>query len=73
MSFDFWGTYTHIVTKKTIEITLGDARKVKINFSETQEGTQIIEEFEPENQNSEEMQQAGWQSILDNFKKHAES
>jgi uncharacterized protein YndB with AHSA1/START domain len=73
MSFDFWGTYTNIISEKTIEYTIGDGRKVQINFSETSEGTQIIEQFEPENQNPEEMQQAGWQSIVDNFKKHAES
>jgi hypothetical protein len=46
---------------------------VQINFFETPEGAQVIEQFEPENQNPEEMQQAGWQLILDNFKKHAQS
>lgn len=31
------------------------------------------ERFEPENENSEALQQAGWQAILDNFKQYAES
>jgi hypothetical protein len=30
------------------------------------------EQFEPENQNSIELQEAGWQSILDNFKNYVE-
>ena len=30
------------------------------------------EQFEPENQNSIELQEAGWQSILDNFKSYVE-
>ncbi len=72
MSFDFLGTYTNIISEKTIEITLGDGRKVRVNFSETPEGVHVVEEFEPENQNPEEMQQAGWQLILDNFKKYAQ-
>jgi len=41
--------------------------------SETPDGVHVVEEFEPENQHPKEMQQAGWQLILDNFKKHAES
>ena len=73
MSFDFWGTYSEVIPEKTIEFTLGDGRKVRVNFSETPEGVHVKEEFEPENQHPEEMQQAGWQLILDNFKKHAES
>jgi uncharacterized protein YndB with AHSA1/START domain len=38
-------------------------------------GDQIIieERFEPENENSEELQQMGWQSILDNFKEYIAS
>lgn len=73
MSFDFWGTYTEVIPEKTIEFTLGDGRKVRVNFSEMPEGVRVVEEFEPENQHPKEMQQAGWQLILDNFKKHAES
>lgn len=35
--------------------------------------TRIIEIFDPENINSSDMQRAGWQAILDNFKKYVES
>jgi hypothetical protein len=45
---------------------------VKVEFEETPEGVKIVESFEPENENSEEMQRSGWQAILDNFKKYVE-
>jgi hypothetical protein len=32
----------------------------------------VVEEFEAETENSEELQRAGWQAILDNFKKYVE-
>jgi hypothetical protein len=32
----------------------------------------VVEVFEPESQNSLEMQKGGWQAILDNFKKYTE-
>lgn len=72
MSFDFEGTYTNVIEFKLIEYTIVDGRKVKISFEETQNGIEIIESFEPENMNPEEMQRQGWQSIIDNFKKYAE-
>jgi hypothetical protein len=31
-------------------------------------GTKVTEEFEPENQNPEDLQQAGWQMILDKLR-----
>ena len=72
MSFDFEGIYTNIIEFKLIEYTIIDGRKVKISFEETQNGIEISESFEPENMNPEELQRQGWQSIIDNFKKHAE-
>lgn len=33
----------------------------------------VIESFDPETENSEELQQQGWQAILNNFKKYVES
>lgn len=71
-SFDFWGTYQKIIQEKTLAIELGDQRKMFVHFEETKEGTLITEEFEPENQNPPEMQQMGWQMILDNFKGYVE-
>ncbi|GEC78721.1 SRPBCC family protein [Flavobacterium aquatile] len=72
MSFDFEGTYTNVIEFKLIEYTIVDGRKVKISFEETQNGIEIIESFEPETMNPENLQRQGWQSIIDNFKKYAE-
>jgi uncharacterized protein YndB with AHSA1/START domain len=72
MSFDFGGEYTLVEKNKAIEYVLEDGRKVEITFTETPEGVEIIESFDPETQNSEEMQQGGWNAILDNFKSYVE-
>jgi uncharacterized protein YndB with AHSA1/START domain len=72
-SFDFGGTYTDVKDKELIEYTIDDGRHVKTTFTSTPQGVQIVQSFEPEKENSESMQQSGWQSILDNFKKYTES
>lgn len=71
--FDFGGVYDEVSMYETISYTMGDGRKVKISFIRQGNDTQIIESFDAEETNSMEMQQAGWQSILDNFKKYAEN
>jgi uncharacterized protein YndB with AHSA1/START domain len=71
-SFDFWGTFMNIQEEKSIEIILGDGRKMSVFFDGIGEETIITEIFEPEEINSIELQKGGWQAILDNFKKYAE-
>ena len=71
--FDFGGVYDAITTNKYIEYTLGDDRKVKINFMADGNKTKVTESFEAEAENSIEMQRGGWQAILDNFKKYTEA
>lgn len=72
MSFDFEGTYSKVETHKVIEYTIADGRKVKTTFLTEHKGTFVETVFEAESSNPVEMQQAGWQAILDNFKKYAE-
>jgi uncharacterized protein YndB with AHSA1/START domain len=72
-SFDFGGEYTKVEPQQAISYTLGDGRKVDIQFKETGNGTEIIETFDPESTHSAEMQQQGWQAILNNFKKYVEA
>ena len=43
-----------------------------VTFEMTDATTIITEKFEPEKENPVEMQQAGWQMILDNFKSYVE-
>jgi uncharacterized protein YndB with AHSA1/START domain len=71
--FDFNGTYTQVIPLKEIAYTMEGGRKVTVLFEEHGEETHIIEHFEAEDENPVEMQQQGWQSILDNFKKYVES
>ncbi len=73
ISFDFGGTYTNIIENELIEYVLEDNRKVKVLFKSIGNSTEIIEEFEPESENTLELQEMGWQAILTNFKKYAES
>jgi uncharacterized protein YndB with AHSA1/START domain len=70
--FDFNGTYTEVVPHERIAYTMEDGRKVEITFEKTDDGVKIVETFEMEHENPREMQQAGWQSILDRFKAYAE-
>jgi uncharacterized protein YndB with AHSA1/START domain len=72
-SFDFGGTYTNVVSNKTIEYTMDDGRKVSINFQPEGAETKIVETFEAESENPADMQRDGWQAILNNFKKYTES
>ena len=72
-SFDFGGVYDKIEHHKTIEYTLGDGRKVKIGFEAKEDSTAVTETFDAENTHSVEMQQTGWQAILDNFKNYTET
>ena len=73
MSFDYEGIYTEVVPNKLIKYILSDGRKVEITFSSQGDTTELIESFDPEKLNPAEMQKAGWQSVLDNFKTYAEA
>lgn len=72
-SFDLEGVYTKVELHKYIAYTLTDGRNVEITFTNEDGSVNIIESFDPESQNSHELQQQGWQMILNNFKKHVES
>lgn len=72
-SFDFNGTYTKVVPNEQIDYVIEGGRTVSIIFAEQGDNTRVVETFESETQNPVELQQQGWQSIVDNFKKHAEA
>lgn len=71
-SFDFEGVYDDVVENRRIAYTIADGRKVVVTFEPTAAGVHVVETFEAENIHSLAMQQAGWQAILDNFKKYTE-
>jgi uncharacterized protein YndB with AHSA1/START domain len=70
--FDFSGRYDKVEPHKRIEYTMDDNRKVQVDFALDGQSTLITESFEAESENPAELQQTGWQSILDNFKKYVE-
>jgi uncharacterized protein YndB with AHSA1/START domain len=71
-SFDFEGDYDEVVENKRLAYTMSDGRKAEVTFRAEGDSTHITETFDAENMNSHEMQRAGWQAILDNFKKYTE-
>jgi uncharacterized protein YndB with AHSA1/START domain len=72
MGFDFAGTYTKIVKHRLIEYSFGD-RTAQVEFTDSAEGVRVRVTFDSEPTHSVEQQQQGWQSILDNFRKHVEA
>lgn len=72
MGFDFAGTYTKIVEHKLIAYAFGD-RKADVHFETGPNGVLVRVVFDPETTHPVEMQQQGWQAILDNFKRHVEA
>ena len=72
-SFDFAGIYDEVREYEYIAYTIGDGRKVEISFTSEGVATKVVECFEAEDMHSLEMQQGGWQAILDNFKKYTEA
>ncbi len=70
--FDFGGTYEEVIEHERITYTMGDGRKVEIDFEDLDGSTRIVETFDAETENTEEVQRSGWQAILDNFKKYVE-
>jgi uncharacterized protein YndB with AHSA1/START domain len=68
--FDFWGTYDEIVPHARIAYTMGDGRVVRVAFEQAPDGVSVKEEFEAEEMSPLEMQQAGWQAILNMFRRY---
>lgn len=71
--FDFAGVYDTIKTNEQIDYTMGDGRKVNNVFSSQSGNTKVTVTFDAENENPIEMQQGGWQAILNSFKAYAEN
>jgi uncharacterized protein YndB with AHSA1/START domain len=72
MGFDFAGNYTKLVEHKLIESSFGD-RVLLVEFVSGPDGVTVRETFDAESTHSVEQQRQGWQSILNNFKKHVEA
>lgn len=71
--FDFEGVYDEVITNELLAYTMSDGRQANITFINKHNETKVITIFDAENENPIEMQKEGWQAILDNFKKYAET
>lgn len=72
MGFDFSGRYLRVQPGALIVTLLDDGRMVETSFSQEEEGVSVTTLFEPEGENTLELQQLGWQSILDHFRRYVE-
>ena len=73
MGFDFEGTYTRVLPQQRIEYRMADGREVSVDFEEVADGVRVRTVFDAESENSAEMQQQGWQAILDSFGRYAQA
>lgn len=73
MIFDFEGVYDEVIYHKLITYTMPDRRKVKTLFEDNKDSVKVTTKFDAEVTNPTDMQKAGWQTILDNFKIYVES
>ncbi len=71
--FDFEGSYTEVMPGQRLAFAMPDGRQVEVDF--VQDGAEVVVTtvFDAEDQNPAEMQQQGWQAILDNFGRHVQS
>lgn len=79
VSFDFTGTYVEVDNFHKIKYIMdkdeeaGLHRECETVFTDLGNNTTKVEqEFDPEDENSIDIQKAGWKTILENFKKFVE-
>lgn len=70
--FNFEAVYTEIINGEFFAYKFGD-RQASVMFKAQNGQILITVTFDPETQNPVEMQRQGWQAILNNFKKYAET
>ncbi|KPM48115.1 SRPBCC family protein [Jiulongibacter sediminis] len=70
--FDFTAVYDKVVQNSLIQYTMEDGRVALTDFEDLGDSTKVTTHFDAEDQNPVEMQQQGWQAILNNFKTYIE-
>ena len=71
--FDFEAVYDEVEEQKKLAYTMTDGRQATTLFESAGEQTKVTTVFDAENVHDTEMQRAGWQSILNNFKQYVET
>lgn len=70
--FDFEAIYDVVVPHSELSYTMGDGRQATTLFESQGNETKVTTTFDAENENPVDMQQQGWQMILNNYKKYTE-
>jgi uncharacterized protein YndB with AHSA1/START domain len=70
--FDLKATFLEIEPTTFIATELEDGRKVEVRFIKGLHFVAVQQRFEPEQENPLELQQGGWQAILNQFKIYCE-
>jgi uncharacterized protein YndB with AHSA1/START domain len=71
--FDFKAIYDEIIPMAKVAYTFEDERKVVTTFEKHGVKTKVTTVFDAEAMNPIDMQKAGWQAILNNFKRYTET
>lgn len=71
--FDFEAVYNEVIDQKKLTYTMSDGRQATTDFESLDGTTKVTTTFDAESENDPDMQKAGWQAILNNFKKYAET
>lgn len=71
--FDFEGVYSAVEPHRHFAYEMSDGRKANVRFTENAGSTTIETSFDAESENPLDLQQTGWQSILDNFRQYVQN
>ena len=72
MGFDFEGVFTRVSPTERLEYAMGDRNAIVV-FEKSVGGIEVSVSFDSDGAAPEDMQRAGWQAILENFRRHVES
>ena len=70
--FELKATFLDLQFPSYIASQLEDGRGVEVQFIEGENGVLLKQRFEPESENPLDLQQQGWQAILNQFKFYCE-
>lgn len=71
--FEFEATYSEITENQKFVYIMPDGREVSVSMNEDNHLTDITICFDAETENPVDLQRAGWQAILNNFKNYVEN
>lgn len=71
--FDFEAVYDEVSDLEALASTMTDGRRMKTVFAAEKGATKVTTTLDAGQENSVDRQRQGWQAILDNFKRYAES